>query len=197
MKKERVLVVKRSELPAGWLVEQGGIAVSGQDLLRHSCGWSPEWLPREQAEGDAEYKQLIPYIVMQDVEGRIACYPRQGSETRLHGLWSAGVGGHVNPNDQGCDLLETLFHGARRELSEEFASTPKCAFRVVGVINEEITPVGAVHLGIVISARLLPSAPRPEPASELCGLQWLEQHECSSRQFEIWSGLALELVGRT
>ena len=197
MSEEHVLAVKRSELPADWLMEQGGTLVSGPDLLRHAQGWSSEWLPRRQAEGDPTYKQIIPYIVVRDHEGRVACYPRQGSETRLHGLWSAGVGGHVNPADEGCDLLETLFHGARRELSEEFTTMPRCVFRVVGVINEEITPVGAVHLGVVIAAGLLPGALRPEPAAELRGLQWLDGAGRAKRELEIWSNLALALVAVT
>src|SRR5580698_4271505 len=82
------------------------------------------YLNRSEAEQDRSHKQLIPYalIVCGD---KILRYRRGkgGGETRLHGLYSVGVGGHIAEEDHG--LFEYArasigYHEAmRRELMEE------------------------------------------------------------------------------
>ena len=55
---------------------------------------------RSEAEQDKRSKQLIPYalIICND---KILRYRRGrgGQETRLHGLYSVGVGGHISEED--------------------------------------------------------------------------------------------------
>src|SRR5213593_910479 len=55
---------------------------------------------RSEAEQDKRYKQLIPYVLI-ICNGRILRYRRGkgGQETRLHGLYSVGVGGHISEED--------------------------------------------------------------------------------------------------
>jgi predicted NUDIX family phosphoesterase len=109
------------------------------------------YLNRTEAELDKRYKQLIPYalIICHD---KILRYRRGrgGQETRLHGLYSVGVGGHISEEDHGLFSNSRLGYGEamRRELMEEVAIdvTKEAA---VGVINDDSTEVGQVHLGVV------------------------------------------------
>lgn len=108
------------------------------------------YLNRGEAEQARRYKQLIPYALI--IHGdRILRYRRGkgGQETRLHGLYSVGVGGHISEEDTGLFTAGPGYHEAmRRELMEEVAIdvTREMA---VAVINDDSTDVGYVHLGIV------------------------------------------------
>ena len=71
-----------------------------------------------------------------------------GGDPRLHGRASIGVGGHLNPVDDGDDALMA---GLRREWSEELEADWEPDFRLIGLLNDDSNPVGAVHLGVVFS----------------------------------------------
>ncbi len=157
-----------------------------------------KFVNRPEAEKDPSYKQIIPYIVLQtkDFE-HTAIYNRQGSEKRLHDLWSIGIGGHINPVDRqaGADSFEQiLVSGMQRELDEELDQRQEHDHPCfMGVISEEITPVGRVHLGAVF--RILTT--RPEaflPGSELFQFSWKKTKHLDQLNLELWSKLALELL---
>ena len=105
---------------------------------------------RSEAELDKRFKQLIPYVLLV-CNDRILRYRRGkgGQETRLHGLYSIGIGGHISEEDHGLFSSHVGYHeGMRRELMEEVAvSDEKDA--AVAVINDDSTDVGAVHFGVV------------------------------------------------
>jgi predicted NUDIX family phosphoesterase len=108
------------------------------------------YLNRSEAERDKRYKQLIPYalIICGD---KILRYRRGkgGQETRLHGLYSVGVGGHISEEDSGLFSSGIGYHEAmRRELMEE-VSIDVTREVAVAVINDDSTEVGFVHLGVV------------------------------------------------
>ena len=69
-----------------------------------------------------------------------------GGDARLHGKASIGVGGHLNPVDDGEDALMA---GLRREWHEELETDWEPEFELVGLLNDDSNPVGAVHLGVV------------------------------------------------
>src|SRR6266576_6204583 len=60
------------------------------------------YLNRSDAEQDKRYKQLIPYVLI-ICHRKILRYRRGrgGQETRLHGLYSVGIGGHIAEEDHG------------------------------------------------------------------------------------------------
>src|SRR5688572_33204417 len=60
------------------------------------------YLNRTEAEQDKRFKQLIPYVLL-ICQDRILRYRRGkgGQETRLHGLFSVGVGGDISDEDHG------------------------------------------------------------------------------------------------
>lgn len=108
------------------------------------------YLNRSDAEHDKRYKQLIPYILV-FCHDRILRYRRGkgGQETRLHGLFSVGIGGHISEEDHGLFSNRLGYHeGMRRELMEEVA-IDDVNEAAVAVINDDSTEVGFVHFGVV------------------------------------------------
>ena len=108
------------------------------------------YLNRSDAEQDKRYKQLIPYVLI-ICNGRILRYRRGrgGQETRLHGLYSVGIGGHISEEDHGLFSSGLGYQeGMRRELMEEVA-IDDVKGTAVAVINDDSTDVGYVHFGVV------------------------------------------------
>lgn len=110
------------------------------------------FMERPAAEMDPGHKQLIPYSIFHHA-GRYLCYQRGGSsgEKRLVAKRSIGIGGHINPVDQALDGMgETMyFNSIERELTEELVLTGSHTQRVIGLINDDSSEVGSVHLGVV------------------------------------------------
>ncbi|WP_460167185.1 phosphoesterase [Thermostilla marina] len=158
--------------------------------------------PRAEVEQDPSWKQLIPYCIFcwQDAEGRVSVfrYTRgtgQG-ESRLHRKHSVGIGGHISAVDarQGDPYRE----GMRRELEEEVCILSDYTERCVGLINDDETPVGTVHLGIVHRFDLV--EPKLEPnEAEITETGFVSVSELLANLdgFETWSQICLRgLFGR-
>ncbi len=113
------------------------------------------YLNRSDAEQDKRYKQLIPYVLL-ICRDKILRYRRGkgGQETRLHGLYSVGVGGHISEEDDGLFSSDRGYQaGMRRELMEEVA-IDAVNEPAVAAINDDSTEVGQVHFGVVHVARV-------------------------------------------
>ena len=190
--KDLVLTVERGRLPQAWLVQCGGVFLPDNALSTAFDLLEPCWVSRQHAEKDPRYKQLIPYILVRH-DGRLAAYRRRGTEARLHGYWSIGVGGHVDYGDRGRNLTETLLAGARRELFEELPGLKTDhSLTLLGVINEEHSEVGTVHLGVVMMATVN-GHQAPVGGQELLDLGWLPPPKLQALELELWSCLALDL----
>ena len=200
---EHVLCSAAASLPPTWLPAAGGIRLSEEELLAALESVQPAWLSRSAAESNPEFKQWIPYILLRNERGELVAYPRGGGEKRLHGLWSLGVGGHVNPPDAASAPMgrgywgQTLWSGLRRELAEEYPGAALGETQFVGLIHESQTAVGRVHIGAVFLHQV--SGSSFEFGSELAGLRWLPRSEIGVgewplERFEMWSRLALELL---
>jgi len=153
-----------------------------------------KWMPRNLVENDSAYKQLIPYILVKTWDNKFVCYRRAGTEKRLHAFWSCGVGGHIEDFDFKDSLLETIYAGAHRELSEEFADydTQVGLLQHIGTIHENETDVGLHHIGLVMILQLQKHEIL-HPDKELVECGWLSRDEMYSRSLELWSRLALKL----
>ena len=197
------IIAKRYSLPLTWLPEAGGIRLSEDELLVALESVHPVWLSRAEAESDPDFKQWIPYVLLCNERGELAAYPRRGGERRLHGLWSLGVGGHVNPPDAAPASTgrgfwrQALWSGLRRELAEEYPGAARGETQFVGLIHESRTAVGRVHIGAVFLHQVVDSS--YEVGSELSGVRWLPRAELgvgewSIERFELWSRLAYQLL---
>ncbi len=147
---ERVLVVPGAEF----------------DRLGRFQGFSPEadrylsalltpalatFRPRSEVEDDPSLKQIIPYVVFRAGDA-VFCYTRGGGggEARLRRRRSLGVGGHVAEADaDGRGTFDAYEMALRRELDEEVEVDSPGTMSRVGLINDDSTPVGQVHLGVV------------------------------------------------
>jgi predicted NUDIX family phosphoesterase len=146
---ERVLCFKRSLLEELG-VFQGLSLEIGKYLPTLTAPSNVVYFERSKAEQDRRFKQLIPYVLV-ICNDKILRYRRGrgGQETRLHGLYSVGVGGHISDEDDGLFAKNLGYEEAmRRELQEEVAievvkETP------VALINDDSTDVGYVHFGVV------------------------------------------------
>lgn len=183
---EQVLVVSRHLLmPAGgWLgVRRDGMDAALDVVARHGV-----FLPRAAAEQDPSHKQVIPYLVLRDGDAWFLMRrTRAGGDERLHDRWSIGVGGHLNPGDadvEGC---------LRREWAEELVAGFVPDFAPVGLLNDDTTAVGAVHLGFVY---LADAAGRPVTIREthkLTGAFVATSEVAAARDdMETWSRLVFD-----
>lgn len=197
-KKEKILCIHKNRLPGEWMFEKAVIPM-GLDTFVHTCTRAGyDFVLRSDAENDPSLQQVIPYIVLQTQDlGLTAVYNRQGSEARLHDLWSAGIGGHINPIDtkNGAGAFhDILVSGMTRELDEELAERPEKDLPVFcGIINENITAVGRVHLGAVFQIRTTTPGDYV-PGPELALFQWQATDSLKNLHMELWSSLALALV---
>lgn len=154
---------------------------------------------RRLAEEDASFKQLIPYVVF--VSGdRVFRYvrSRRGSERRLHELHSIGVGGHIAADD--VSLFEDSYQvGMRREVEEEVELPPETTRqRVIGLLNDDSTPVGQVHFGVVHLWELTsPRLRRREGKLLRAGFSPLAGLAGERDKFETWSQFVLDWLLRS
>jgi len=142
---ERVLVIPRAAIMGdpGWL----GLREEGMADFEALVAREGRFSPRAEMERDRRFKQVIPYLVLRD-GGRyfLMRRTRAGADVRLHDRWSIGVGGHLNPGDG------DLGGGLRREWAEELDADFTPEFLLVGLLNDDTTDVGSVHIGAVFVA---------------------------------------------
>ena len=189
----KILCIKTNDLPPAWVTDSCTRAAPffSQINTAHAC-----WIERASAEKDESYKQIIPYILLQNTAGELLCYKRHGTEKRLHGFYSCGVGGHIDSDDSGETLELTVRRGMERELAEELANFSRAGldFEYAGLINDTQSAVVRVHLGLVFRALCKPDYV-PAPAEELDGAVWKQVPELRTLPLETWSALALRLLG--
>ncbi len=193
---ERVLVV-----PAAALDRLGRFQGYSPDAERYlSALLVPELMdyrPRSQVETDPSLKQIIPYVVFRCGHSAF-CYTRGESqgESRLHRLRSLGVGGHVAHDDadglRGRGAYELAL---KRELDEEVAVSSPGRIRLVGLINDDSTPVGQVHLGVIHVFDLDQPHVKPREAGLAeSGFLPFERIAALRHEFETWSQFCIDSV---
>ena len=150
------------------------------------------YMPRDEAETDPSFKQLIPYLVVCHA-GRVFHYRRRGGgEKRLHARRSIGLGGHIC-SDDGTPSTDAYEVGMRRELLEEVSLVGDYTQRCVGLINDDRTPVGQVHLGVVHLIEVTSDRVEcREAALESRGFAGVEELRATIDEFETWSQFLLE-----
>jgi predicted NUDIX family phosphoesterase len=155
------------------------------------------YMARPEAEDDASYKQLIPYCIFKCGD-LVFSYTRgtQQGESRLHAKRSIGVGGHISTLDRDVSD-EPYIAGMARELEEEISIGAQYQEQLVGLINDDSTEVGKVHLGIVHVFDL--DEPKVEAREESmidAGFVPLTELLRDREEFETWSQISLDFLKR-
>ncbi len=158
---------------------------------------------RSMLENDPAYKQLISYTVFVS-KGQIFVMKRLGgqAESRLRGLLSVGVGGHMNPvpetgwpGKRAIYRFKALVHAnILREIREEVIIpwTPPLTF--LGFLNDDETEVGRVHLGMVCLATLAQPLLAIREGDKMVGA-WVPMSKLHDLgRFESWSSLLLSAI---
>jgi predicted NUDIX family phosphoesterase len=181
---------------------QGFSADVSRYLPRLLEGQDVEDLPRGQMEEDPSYKQLIPYVLFRwtDDDGRVQLfqYQRGGGmgERRLHAKRSVGVGGHISSLDAAAGHMDHVYReGMQRELAEEVAIDTPYLETIAGLINDDETPVGKVHLGVVhlCDVERPAVAPREEDILD-AGFRPVADILPRLDEFESWSQIAVQAL---
>ena len=147
------------------------------------------------------FPQILPYITIMDTDGKYLTYSRNGTESRLHGSRSIGIGGHIDLEDMfsnygSNNILNTIGNAMCRELKEE-ASITIDAFTNKAISNlfsklivDTSNPVGKVHVGLFTTLVY----PEANPQEELHDAKWLTVDELKANidEYENWSKLIIE-----
>lgn len=157
------------------------------------------WLgPRETLEQDPSYRQIIPYVVLRygDEFVRYTRTPA-GGEARLHGCHSIGLGGHIDIPDVRCagesvDLEATIWEATLRELREELGEVDAGRREWIGVITDDNTEVGRVHIGVAAVWHLrTPPSDLVEDTIGDVSLCSLGELQLGADRLETWSSMLL------
>lgn len=191
MKDENVLCVPTEQMRLAFDLSLGSWQISMEELNRlPQC-----FEKRALLEQDYTYKQLIAYALVFDDQGQVLIYQRCGSEKRLNGIWSAGIGGHVTDEDRQLTPYNTLLQGLKREFSEEIGVQLQDGdVELLGMINEEETEVGHCHTGVVFRVNVASEQMRFD--KEIGLPQWNNPEELDMEKFELWSTLAIRLCNK-
>ncbi len=189
---ERILVIERTRLD-----EAGAFQGLTFDVERYAPllldPRAYRFLRRAEAEKDERFKQLIPYFIV-TYAAQVWCYVRgkRSGEDRLVAKASIGIGGHINHGDE--DLFEDVYtRAAIRELEEEIALPAGYTHRLVALLNDDATPVGRVHLGLVHVLRCpTPEARRREAMMTEAGFRPPEALRELRPRMETWSQICLD-----
>lgn len=167
---------------------------------------------RGDAEEDPTFKQPIPYGILtsddRDGELRVFVYKRLtgGGEARLHGKLSIGVGGHMNTLFTPETFTSVILDEAKRELTEELSfdsvegevDVTTYPVNIIGLINDDSTPVNKVHLGILYTIESNPNHGVSVREIDQLEGDWMtlpELEEVADR-LEDWSKIALDALKR-
>jgi predicted NUDIX family phosphoesterase len=158
--------------------------------------------PRSEMEEDPSFKQLIPYVIFRylDEHGvtQVFQYTRgkgQG-EKRLHAKRSIGIGGHICIDDDTASADSRPYEeGMHRELAEEVVIRTPYRTQMAGMINDDLTPVGSVHLGVVHIFDVESPKIDPREADILdSGFRPADELLSQVEQFESWSQICLQAL---
>ena len=144
--------------------------------------------------------QILPYITIMDLDGNYLTYSRNGTETRLHGSRSIGIGGHIDITDMYDQYysvfnnpIETIKQATNRELYEEVGiDLEPELFKFNKLIVDTTNSVGKVHVGL--TSTIVMDYTDIQPQEELHDPQWLSVEELKANidEYENWSKLIIE-----
>lgn len=178
-------------------IENGVIKVDNSEVVEQLLS-EGLYKHRYELEDDPLYKQIIPYAVI--------CYrdmvyifhrTKKQTETRLHNMYSLGVGGHMNPWGESIDI-EYMHHELTRELNEEVLLLNDCKIDnivPIGFINDDTNDVGKVHLGVLYQMHISSMDLEINEKEKMTG-QWINISELKAYypMMESWSKIYIDII---
>ncbi len=178
---EQVMVVERERL-APFLVDCG-LVVDDTDEMFDRIQDLHFFIDRPTAEISPQYKQIIPYVLIRHDDSYFLLQRTQKqTEARLHHKLSLGIGGHINPDTP--DILD----GLQKELEEEVEVVGDYDLAFIGILNDDTTEVGRVHLGAVYVLESHTGDVRVRETEKMTG-RWstVDELETLQESMETWS----------
>ncbi len=155
------------------------------------------YMPRSKVEHDLRWRHAIGYTLLLKQAERLAdcefyIYERKGSEKRLQGQFSIGIGGHITDEDM-RDRLETQVKvGSLREVREEAGINPSHFSLIpIGTILSSASEVDMVHVGFLWILR----TDNVGTSHEISGGRWMKYSIIRMKYgkvLESWSKIALD-----
>lgn len=207
MKQEKILVIPTESFrQAGYF--QGFSRQSDEFIHQLLTPENVSFRWRAEMELDPTHKQLIPYLIFRytDKDGQVSLFRyvrgKGMGEGRLHEKHSVGVGGHIsledvqakggNESTQGWNAYHL---GMQREMDEEVRVETPFTDSCVGLINDDLTEVGKVHLGVVhIMDVEKPEVYAKETDLLRSGFVPVEELMTDLDLFESWSSITLQAL---
>lgn len=144
--------------------------------------------PEYWLAGARKVRQIIPYVVVKNAEGKIATFQRMKGDKRLMNEITIGTGGHIEPTDVYGSRSDILFSAAAREIEEELGVTSVTVLSQTNItICSNATPVDSVHFGVVFVAELGTQLVCQDGELEFMG--WKTFDELDKMKMESWSTL--------
>jgi predicted NUDIX family phosphoesterase len=153
-----------------------------------------EFRPRSEVERQPEWQQLIPHLVVRSGDRLLAMRRLQaGTERRLRGQVTIGVGGHVNVGDG--DLSSAWVAGCQREWAEEVVCDRDLEGVAVGLLKDDAGAVGQVHLGVLILVDAKDAVIRVRERHKLEGrMTPIAELSVNYLEMETWSQFAYDAI---
>jgi len=159
------------------------------------------FIKRIEAESNFNFKQLISYVILSNNNNEILTYKRgaySNAADMLKGSTCLGFGGHVQEMDT-LNIFSKGYAGvydtAEREVFEELKGVLLKTLEIIGYINDDSSPEGQKHLGIVLKGDIPDSFNIKEIDKELSvnGLKFMTPSELWDHfyEFEFWSQLLI------
>lgn len=177
--------------PSDNLIANDDVTIESKDIVIMQRGF---------LETEPKFRQLIPYVIVRQ-GGKYLTYQRStaGGESRLHNLYSMGIGGHVDAIDAVYDnkgvfqLQETLATGMYRELDEEMglAKTDFTGMTTIGYLALDTNLVSQVHMGIVLVAELKPDVEVSSREDAINFIGFLPPAQLAELNLESWSAIVV------
>jgi predicted NUDIX family phosphoesterase/dephospho-CoA kinase len=159
---------------------------------------------RDEANLDYSIKQLVSYVLIKNSKGEILSHVRGNysnvKDRLLQGVLNIGFGGHVNNED--FNLFGISDGGAQnaavREIREELKNIQIIEPKLIGVINDDSTPLGLNHFAFVYTTTVVESLDLVKISAELSinQLKFLNINNLINRfsDLEFWSQLLVKNV---
>lgn len=147
---ENVLCV-RKEITETW--KSAAFTPCGDEAeLLSEINQNKIFVNRGAAENDFTLHQIIPYVAIRcEHDWFVTKRTSKQTESRLHNMYSIGLGGHINPDESISSDTNIVEAGMYRELEEEIAwhSHYNKNVSLAGIISDDSTEVSKVHLGLL------------------------------------------------